>query len=63
MDWYAQNKMIQTCHTYLCTCQEPMPPEGNLIAADLAQRAYRMTSRLIESILEDPAFQKVITEP
>lgn len=43
------------------TCQEPMPPEGDLTPADLAQRAYKMTNQLIESILADPEFQKIIT--
>ncbi len=45
------------------TTQEPLPAEGDRNPADLAQRAYKMTDRLIESILADPAFQKVITEP
>jgi len=43
--------------------QEPSAPAKDSSPADLEQRAYRMTNRLIESILEDPAFQKVITEP
>jgi len=42
--------------------QEPLPAEGDRNPADLAQRAYRMTNQLIESILADPDFQKVITE-
>ena len=43
--------------------QEPSAPAKDSSPADLAQRAYKMTDRLIESILADPAFQKVITEP
>lgn len=43
--------------------QESSAPAKDSNPADLAQRAYRMTNRLIESVLEDPAFQKVITEP
>lgn len=42
--------------------QEPLPAEGDRNPADLAQRAYRMTNQLIESILADPEFQKVITQ-
>jgi len=45
------------------TIQEP-PLEGkdpNLVA--LEERAYRMTNRLIGTIMEDPGFQKVLTEP
>jgi hypothetical protein len=43
--------------------QEPSVPAKDASPADLAQRAYSMTNRLIESILDDPAFQQVITEP
>jgi len=42
--------------------EEPLPPEADRNPADLAQRAYRMTNQLIESILADPEFQKIITE-
>jgi len=45
------------------TIQEP-PLEGkdpNLVA--LEQRAYRMTNKLIEAILKDPGFRKVLTNP
>jgi len=42
--------------------EESLPPEADRNPADLAQRAYRMTNQLIESILADPEFQKIITE-
>jgi hypothetical protein len=43
--------------------EEPPPPAKGASPANLAQRAYRVINRLTESILEDPAFQKVIIEP
>jgi hypothetical protein len=45
------------------TIQEP-PLGGkgpNLVA--LEERAYRMTNKLIETILKDPGFRKVLTTP
>jgi len=52
-----------TVFTKPYTVEESPPPAKDASPVDLAQRAYRMTNRLIESIFEDPAFQKVITEP
>jgi len=43
-------------------CEEPMPAEAARNPAALAQRAYKMTNQLIESILADPEFQRIITE-
>jgi len=59
---WVQKKDV-TVFTKEYTVEEPSPPPKDASPADLAQRAYRMTNRLIESILGDPAFQKVITEP
>jgi hypothetical protein len=44
------------------TIQEQLPPEPKLTREEFAQRAYKMTNQLIETILGDPEFQKVITE-
>jgi hypothetical protein len=43
--------------------QEPPPAEKDRNPASLEQRIYKMTNRLIATILKDPNFQKVITAP
>jgi hypothetical protein len=43
--------------------EEALPAEADRSPQVMAQRAYRMTNRLIESVLVDPEFQKVITQP
>jgi hypothetical protein len=45
------------------TIQEPPPEEKARNLAALEQRAYGMTHRLIETIMKDPRFRKVLTEP
>lgn len=45
------------------TTEEAPPAEEDRNPPVMAQRAYRMTNRLIESILGDPDFQEIITEP
>jgi len=45
------------------TTEEAPSAEEDRNPPVMAQRAYRMTNRLIESILGDPEFQKVIIEP
>jgi len=45
------------------TIQEPPLPEKDRTPAALEQRAYRMTNRLVETVIADPRFRKVITEP
>ena len=43
--------------------EETLPAEADRNPQLMAQRAYGMTNRLIESVLGDPEFQKVITQP
>jgi hypothetical protein len=43
--------------------QEPPLAEQDRNPASLEQRVYKMTNRLIATILEDPNFPKVITAP
>jgi hypothetical protein len=45
------------------TIYDPPFAEKDRNPAVLEQRAYRMMNRLIETILKDPGFQKVLTEP
>ena len=45
------------------TIQEPPLEEKDRNLAVLEQRAYRMTNRLIETIMKDPRFRKVLAEP
>jgi hypothetical protein len=45
------------------TLREPLIGEKDRNIAALEQRAYRMTNRLIETIMKDPSFRKVLTEP
>jgi len=45
------------------TIQEPPLEEKDRNLAVLEQRAYRMANRLIETIMKDPRFRKVLTEP
>ena len=45
------------------TIQEPPLEEKDRNLPALEQRAYRMTNRLIETIMKDPRFRKVLTEP
>ncbi len=59
---WVQKKDV-TVFTKLYDVQEPSPPAKDASPGELADRAYRMTNKLIESILGDPDFQKIITEP
>jgi hypothetical protein len=43
--------------------EEPLPAEGDRTPDNLTQRAYRMTNKLVETVLGDPEFQRAITEP
>ncbi len=43
--------------------EETLPAEADRSPQVMAQRAYSMTNRLIESVLADSPFQKTITEP
>lgn len=52
-----------TIFTEKYTIQEPPLAEKDRSLAALEQRAYRMTNRLIETIMNDPRFRKVFTEP
>ena len=52
-----------TVFTEKYTLQEPLIAEKDRNIAALEQRAYRMTNRLIETIMKDPSFRKVLTEP
>lgn len=45
------------------TTEEALPAEEDRSPQVMAQRAYRMTNRLIESILGDLEFQTVIIQP
>jgi hypothetical protein len=45
------------------TIQDPPFEEKDRTPAVLEERAYRMTNRLIETIMKDPRFRKAITEP
>jgi uncharacterized lipoprotein YajG len=58
----VQKKDI-TVFTKQYAVDESPAPAKDASTADLAQRAHRMTTRLIESVLGDPEFQKTITEP
>ena len=58
----VQKKGI-TALTDTYTIREPPLAEKDRTTAALEQRAYRMTNRLIETILQDPRFRKVVTEP
>ena len=58
----VQKKDI-TVFTNQYVIDESPAPAKDASPADLAQRSYRMTNRLIESIMGDPGFQKAITEP
>jgi hypothetical protein len=42
--------------------EEAVPAEADRSPPAMAQHAYMMTNKLIESILGDPDFQKIITE-
>ena len=52
-----------TVFTEKYTIQELPLAEKDRNPAALEQRAYRMTNRLIESIIKDPGFQEGLTEP
>jgi len=52
-----------TVFTEKYTLQEPLLAEKGRNMAALEQRAYTMTNRLIETIMKDPSFRKVLTEP
>jgi len=52
-----------TVFTKKYTVDEPLLAEKDRNIAVLEQRAYTMTNRLIETIMKDPDFRKVLTEP
>jgi hypothetical protein len=52
-----------TIFTKAYTILEPRLGEKDRNPAVLEQRAYKMTNRLIEAVLGDSGFQKVLTEP
>ena len=52
-----------TVFTEKYTLQEPPLAEKDRNIVALEQRAYSMTNRLIETIMKDPSFRKVLTEP
>jgi len=52
-----------TVFTEKYTVQEPPLAEKDRNLAALEQRAYTMTNRLIETIMKDPSFRKIFTEP
>jgi hypothetical protein len=56
----VQNRGV-TVFTEKYTIQEPPLAEKDPNLAALEERAYRMTNRLIETILKDPGFQKALT--
>jgi len=51
-----------TVFTEKYTVQEPLLAEKDRNISALEERAYRMTNRLIETIMKDPSFQKLLTE-
>jgi hypothetical protein len=52
-----------TVFTEKYTLQEPPLSEKDRDIAALEQRAYTMTNRLIETIMKDQSFRKVLIEP
>ena len=52
-----------TVFTKKYTIEEPLLAEKDRNIAALEQRAYTMTNRLIETIMNEPDFRKVLTEP
>ena len=52
-----------TAFTEKYAIQEPPLEKKSHIPALLEQRAYRMTNRLIETILRDPNFRKIVGTP
>jgi hypothetical protein len=58
----VQNRGV-TVFTEKYTVQEPVLAEKDRNLAALEQRAYWMTNRLIETIMKDPGFRKILTEP
>ena len=58
----VQNRGI-TVFTEKYTIQEPPLAEKDRNLAALEQRAYIMTNRLIETIMKDPRFRKLLTAP
>jgi hypothetical protein len=52
-----------TVFTEKYTLQEPPLAEKDRNMAALEQRAYTMTNRLIETIMKDQSFRKVLIEP
>jgi hypothetical protein len=51
-----------TVFTEKYTVQETLLAEKDRNISALEERAYRMTNRLIETIMKDPSFQKLLTE-
>jgi len=51
-----------TVFTEKYTVQEPLLAEKDRNISALEERAYRMMNRLIETIMKDPSFQKLLTE-
>jgi hypothetical protein len=52
-----------TAFTDIYTIQEPPLAEKDRAPDALEKRAYRMTNRLIETVIGDPRFRKVMIEP
>jgi len=52
-----------TVFTEKYTIQDPPLAEKDPNPAALEERAYKMMNKLISTILKDPGFQKVLTEP
>jgi len=52
-----------TVFTKKYTIDEPLLAEKDRNIAALEKRAYTMTNRLIETIMKEPDFRKVLTEP
>lgn len=51
-----------TVFTEKYTVQEPLLADKDRNISALEERAYRMTNTLIETIMKDPIFRKVLTE-
>ena len=59
----TDRKRGATVFTEKSTVQELLLAEKDRSIPALGERAYRMTNRLIETIMKDPNFRKVLTEP
>jgi hypothetical protein len=59
--WVKKNGAYVLTEIY--SIEEPPLSEKERSPSALEQRAYKMTNKLIETILGDPRFRKVMTEP